>query len=165
MHLILSIVWVGLFFHIVSCNRPLYIHICTSCCCYFLATFLVYTFLPLCVFLMCERWRFRFRKEVLEFKNAFCRNMSAPMPVWMTLALRGSDPFGSWKWEWFLLPWGLWQAVWAWGESVIELCHGLLLHSPYVSNFTVVSFISFSIWGKAVSWRNVDKGSQYWEQE
>lgn len=36
-------------------------------------------------------------------------------------------------------------AVWA-GESGLELCRGSLRHSPYVSNFTVVFFISFSIW-------------------
>lgn len=31
--------------------------------------------------------------------------------------------------------------------------------TPYVSNFIVVSFISFSIWAWAVLWRNVNRGS------
>lgn len=57
----------------------------------------------------------------------------------------GFDPVGSGKREWLLLPRAA-VAGWLGPGSVIALCHTLLCYSPYVSNFTVVSCLSFSIW-------------------
>lgn len=100
-------------------------------------------------------YRFGFSKGVPWTLNAFCMNIFALMPfgqtqVWARWAWSASDrcvlghEHGS-------SSTGPTVTGGARGKGVTELWHALLRHPPYVSNFTVVSFISFSVSARTVS--------------